>query len=271
VRVLFFGDVVGSPGRGAVAAVLPEWRARYQPDIVIANGENAAGGTGITPNIAAELFALGIDVLTLGNHTFKKKEAVALLESEPRVLRPANYPPGVPGRGYGVFPAGAGQLGVINLLGRIFMDPLDDPFRCANAIIPLLREQTPCIMIDIHAEATSEKAALAWMVDGQVSAVLGTHTHVPTADARILPAGTGFITDVGMAGPRNAVLGVKTEPVLTHFLTWMPTRFEIAAGPTIVSAVLVDIAAESGHTEKISYLEVIDAHPPRMAEAGKTV
>ena len=267
MRVLFFGDVVGSPGRTALTAALARWRVEYQPDIVIANGENAAGGMGITPKVATELFAAGVDVLTLGNHTFKHKEVVTLLETEPRVVRPANYPPGVPGRGYGIFPAGESRLAVVNVLGRIFMDPLDDPFRCVKNLIPLLREQTRCILIDIHAEATSEKAALAWMVDGQVSAVLGTHTHVPTADARILPAGTGFITDVGMAGPRNAVLGVKPEPVLAHFLTWMPTRFEVADGPTIVSAVLLDIAADSGQTEKISYLEVIETLPSHGSPA----
>ena len=159
MRVLFFGDVVGSPGRTALTAALARWRVEYQPDIVIANGENAAGGMGITPKVATELFAAGVDVLTLGNHTFKHKEVVTLLETEPRVVRPANYPPGVPGRGYGIFPAGESRLAVVNVLGRIFMDPLDDPFRCVKNLIPLLREQTRCILIDIHAEATSEKAA----------------------------------------------------------------------------------------------------------------
>ena len=266
VRVLFFGDIVGHPGRRAVATVLPRWRAQYLPDLVVANGENAAGGMGITPKVAEELFARGIDVLTLGNHTFKHKEVMPLLENDPRVLRPANYPPGVPGRGYGVFPAGTGALAVVNLLGRVFMDPLDDPFRCAGELLPLLREQTRCILIDIHAEATSEKAALAWMVDGRVSAVVGTHTHVPTADARILPGGTAFITDVGMVGPRHSILGVHPEPVVTHFLTGLPARFTVAEGPAIVSAVLLEISATSGLAESIHYLEVIETSPASEAE-----
>ncbi len=255
MRILFFGDIVGHPGRDAVAAVLPRWRESHHPDIVLANGENAAGGMGITPAIAEELFHAGIDVLTLGNHTFNKKEAVSLLTSTTRVLRPANYPPGVPGRGYGVFPVGDTALAVVNLLGRVFMDPVDDPFQCAQALIPLLREQTPCILLDVHAEATSEKAALAWMLDGQVSAVVGTHTHVPTADARVLPAGTGFITDVGMVGPRDSILGVKNEVIINRFLTWMPSRFEVAGGPVIVSAVLLDIEDATGRTIQIHYLE----------------
>ena len=259
MRVLFFGDVVGQAGRKAIAAVLPRWRQQFRPDIVLANGENMAHGMGITPETAAELFTLGIAVITLGNHTFRRKEAAALLAADPRVLRPANYPPGVPGQGVGVFPVGGRPLAVISLMGRIFMDPIDDPFRCALEQVPLLKEQTPCIILDIHAEATSEKAALAWLLDGQVSAVIGTHTHVPTADARILPAGTGFITDAGMCGPRDSVLGVRTDIVLERFLTWMPVRFEPAGGPAIVSAVLVDIDEASGHAVTMTHLqEVVD-------------
>ncbi|MHB0939258.1 MAG: TIGR00282 family metallophosphoesterase [Armatimonadota bacterium] len=257
MRVLFFGDVVGQAGRKAVAAVLPRWRQRCRPDIVIANGENMAHGIGITPDTAAELFALDIHVITLGNHTFRKKEAAGLLGADPRVLRPANYPPGVPGHGFGVFPAGARPLAVLSLMGRVFMDPIDDPFRCALEQVPLLREQTPCIILDVHAEATSEKAALAWMLDGQVSAVIGTHTHVPTADARVLPGGTGFITDAGMCGPRDSILGVRTDIVLERFLTWMPVRFEPAGGPAIVSAVLVEIDEASGHAVTITRMEEV--------------
>jgi len=257
VRILFFGDVVAQAGRRAIAAVLPRWREGVQPDIVIANGENASHGMGITPETAAELFAAGIHVITLGNHTFRRKEAAALLAAEPRILRPANYPPGVPGYGYGVFPAGERPLAVVSLQGRIFMDPIDDPFRCILELLPLLRKQTPCILLDIHAEATSEKAALAWMLDGQVSAIIGTHTHVPTADARILPAGTGFITDVGMCGPRDSILGVRVDIVLERFRTWMPVRFEPAVGPVIVSAVLVEIAETSGQTVAMTRMEEI--------------
>jgi len=259
VRILFFGDVVGHPGRRAVAAVLPRWQHALRPDVIIANGENSAHGMGITPDTAADLFESGVDIITLGNHAFRKKEAAGLLDAEPRVLRPANYPPGAPGRGYGIFPVGQATLAVVNLLGRVFLDPVDDPFRGIRELLPLLREHTPCILIDMHAEATSEKAALAWMLDGQVSAVLGTHTHVPTADERILPAGTAFVSDVGMVGPRDSVLGVRTEIVIARFLTWLPARFDPAGGPVIVSAVCLDVHAPSGRATAITRVqEVID-------------
>jgi len=255
--VLFFGDVVGHVGRQAIAALMPRWRAQHRPDVVIANGENVAHGMGITPSTADDLFAAGIDIITLGNHTFRKKEAVALLESDARVLRPANYPPGVPGYGYGLFRAGARPLAVVSVLGRVFMDPVDDPFRCVQSLLPLLKEQTPCILIDIHAEATSEKAALAWMLDGHVSAIIGTHTHVPTADARVLPGGAGFMTDVGMCGPRDSVLGVRADIVIERFRTGMPAKFDLADGPAIVSAVLIDIDEVNGRAIRLSPLAEI--------------
>ncbi|HEX2951580.1 MAG TPA: TIGR00282 family metallophosphoesterase [Armatimonadota bacterium] len=257
MRILFFGDIVGRPGRQAVTDVMPRWRSIYQPDIVVANGENAAAGVGITPSVAEDLFGAGIDVITLGNHTFKKKEAVQLLEDDARVLRPANYPPEVPGYGYGIFRAGEARLAVVSLLGRVFLDPLDDPFHYINTQIPLLRERTPCILIDMHAEATSEKAAIAWMVDGKASAVVGTHTHVATADERVLPNGTAFITDVGMVGPRDAILGVKREPVIDRFLTRMPVRFEVAGGPVLVNAVLITVDESTGAAEQITRLQEV--------------
>lgn len=257
MRILFFGDIVGRPGRQAVSAVLPRWRSQYSPDIVVANAENAAAGMGITASVAEELFGAGISVLTLGNHTFSKKEVVALLEQDSRVLRPANYPPGAPGYGYGIFQAGSARLAIVNFLGRVFLDALDDPFQGAKALIPLLREQTSCILIDMHAEATSEKAALGWMLDGQVSAVVGTHTHVVTADERVLPLGTAFITDVGMVGPRDSILGVETAVVIHRFLTHMPARFEIAGGPVIVNAVLISVDDTSGRAEEITRLQEI--------------
>lgn len=257
MRVLFFGDVVGRPGRQAVATVLPRWRAIHRPDIILANGENAASGKGITPNVAEELFRAGVDVLTLGNHAFFRKEAAALIETDARVLRPANYPAGVPGNEYGIFAAGEARLAVVNLLGRVFLDALDDPFQKALTLIPLLRAHTPCILIDMHAEATSEKAALAWMLDGQVSAVIGTHTHVATADERVLPGGTGFITDVGMVGPRDSILGVKTESVIAKFLTHLPTRFEVAEDTVQVNAILLDLRASDGFCEQCLRLQEI--------------
>ncbi len=255
MRILFLGDIVGQPGRTAVRAILPRWRSEHQPDIVVANGENAAAGMGITPNVAAELLNEGIEVLTLGNHTFNKKEAAPLLKVESRIIRPANYPPGTPGFGYGTFSTGRGRLAVVNLLGRTFMEALDDPFREAKTLVPLLREQTRCILIDMHAEATSEKAALAWMLDGQVSAVVGTHTHVQTSDARVLPGGTAFITDVGMVGPRDSILGVDTQTVIRRFLTRMPVRFEVAGGPVRVDAVVIELDDNSGHAVQIQCLE----------------
>jgi metallophosphoesterase (TIGR00282 family) len=257
VRILFFGDIVGRPGRQAVAAILPRWRSNYQPDIVVANGENAAAGKGLTASVAEELFGAGVDVLTLGNHAFNKKEVITLLEDETRVLRPANYPPGTPGYGYGVFQAGTARLAIVNYLGRVFLDALDDPFQGANALIPLLRKQTTCILIDIHAEATSEKAAMAWMLDGQVSAVVGTHTHVVTADERVLPKGTAFITDVGMVGPHDSVLGVDTSIVVNRFLSHMPARFELASGPVIINAVLITVSDATGVAEEIVRLQEI--------------
>ena len=257
MRILFFGDIVGRPGRQAVASVLPRWRSAYAPDIVIANAENAAAGKGITASVAEELLGAGIDVLTLGNHTFSKKEVINLLEQDSRILRPANYPVGTPGYGYGIFQAGPVRLAVVNLLGRVFLDALDDPFQGAKALIPLLREQTSCILIDMHAEATSEKAALAWMLDGQVSAVVGTHTHVVTADERVLPQGTAFITDVGMVGPRNSILGVESSLVIHRFLTHMPERFEVAGGPVIINAVLITVEDTTGRAEAITRLQEI--------------
>ena len=257
MRILFFGDIVGRPGRQAVTEILPRWRSQHAPDIIIANGENAAAGMGITPSVAEELFGAGVDVLTLGNHAFNKKEALSLLEHETRLLRPANYPAGVPGYGYGVFQAGPARLAVVNVLGRVFLDALDDPFHGVNALIPLLREQTSCILIDIHAEATSEKAAMAWMLDGQVSAVLGTHTHVVTADERVLPQGTAFITDVGMVGPRDSILGVESSIVIQRFLTHMPARFEVASGAVIINAVLLVVNDSSGRAEQITRLQEI--------------
>ena len=259
MRILFFGDIIGRPGRTAVTTVLPRWKSKYSSDIIIANGENSAAGKGIVPTASEELFGAGVDVLTLGNHTFNKKEALALLEAETRIIRPANYPHGTPGYGYGIYRVGGVRLAVVNLLGRTFMEPLDDPFQKAKELVALLKEQTNCILVDIHAEATSEKAALAWMLDGQVSAVVGTHTHVMTADERILPKGTAFITDVGMVGPRDSVLGVKTDIVLQKFLTHMPAKFDLADGPVIINAVLIEIDDTSGKAGIITRLvEVID-------------
>lgn len=241
------GDVVGKAGRRAVSVLLPKLKQELDPDIIIANGENAAGGLGLTRDTALSLFAFGIDVITLGNHTWAKKDVADFMDKEPRIIRPANYPPGAPGRGYGIFTTQSGaKVGVINLLGRIFMDPVDCPFRTADDVVEAMQDETDVVIVDIHAEATSEKAALGWHLDGRVSAVLGTHTHVQTSDQRVLPCGTAFITDVGMVGPKNSILGLDVQTVVTKFITRLPNRFEPAEGPAVLSAVSIEIDDATG-------------------------
>ncbi|HHY91757.1 MAG TPA: YmdB family metallophosphoesterase, partial [Firmicutes bacterium] len=200
MRVLAIGDIVGKPGRQAVTLLLPALKRELGVDLVIANGENAAGGFGLTPAVAEELWGAGVDVLTSGNHIWNKREISPLLESEQRLLRPANYPPGVPGQGWCVWRRGSAAAAIVNLAGRVFMEALDCPFRLVSELLPRLRQETPVVIIDFHAEATSEKVALVWYVDGRASLVFGTHTHVQTADERVLPGGTGYITDLGMTG-----------------------------------------------------------------------
>lgn len=256
MRILMIGDVVGRPGRKAVREILPGLLQEHRPDLVIANGENAAGGNGITPDTAGELFASGIDVLTMGNHVWDKKEAITLLEDEERIIRPANYPPGTPGRGYNLFEVKGGlKVGVINLAGRVFLPPLECPFRLGRQLADELRLETGVIIVDFHAEATSEKVALGWHLDGLVSAVVGTHTHIQTADARVLPGGTAYITDVGMTGPRDSVLGVKTEIILYKFLTQLPARFEIAGGIIQLEGVILDIDPVTGRAAGIQRVQ----------------
>jgi metallophosphoesterase (TIGR00282 family) len=252
VGVLFVGDLIGRPGRNALAKALPALTKKHKPSLIIANGENAAGGVGITEEIGKDLFE-SVDVLTSGNHVWDKKEAMTYLDKEPRLLRPANYPPRNPGKGAVVVTdAGGIKVGVLNLQGRVFMEAIDCPFRTADAEIEKLRRETPIIIVDLHAEATSEKQALGWYLDGRVSAVLGTHTHVPTADERILPGGTAFITDVGMAGARNSVIGIKREQAIQKFLTARPQRFEPEKGGLFLSAVFIVIDAASGRALSIT-------------------
>jgi 2',3'-cyclic-nucleotide 2'-phosphodiesterase len=228
---------------------LPGLRRAHRVDVVIANGENAAGGVGITPDVANELFAAGVNVLTGGNHSWRNREAYEFLDAEPRILRPANYPPGVPGRGAAVITVGSGlRLGVLNLQGRVFMDSLDDPFRAGLELAATLRADVPVVIVDMHAEATSETFALGWHLDGHVSAVLGTHTHVQTSDERILPQGTAYITDVGMTGPRDGVIGMAREIIIERFLTQLPSRFEVASGRAQLNAVVVDVGDDGRAT-----------------------
>lgn len=259
MRFLMIGDVVGRPGRKAVRENLPRMIDDYAVDFVLANGENASGGKGLTPAVADELFGYGIDVLTMGNHVWNKKEILGIIDTEPRLIRPANYPPGTPGVGFAVYTDGRGvRVGVANISGRVFMPALDCPFRVINDILPRLLRETKIVVVDFHAEATSEKVAMGWYLDGRASAVLGTHTHVQTADERILPGGTAFITDVGMTGPRESVIGVKKQPVIERFILQMPRRFEVASGPYQLNAVLVETDDESGRAMMIQRLFMLE-------------
>jgi 2',3'-cyclic-nucleotide 2'-phosphodiesterase len=227
MRLVFVGDVVGGPGRRALQAVLPELRARYEPDFLVVNGENAAGGLGITEKIARDwLEREGINAITLGNHAYKQREVYEYLDREERLVRPVNYPRSNPGRGVTVVENGAGRLGVVNLSGTVFLNAARSPFSEIDAVVADLRGKADWILVDFHAEATSEKVAMGWHLDGRVTACLGTHTHVPTADARVLPGGTAYISDVGMTGPRGGVIGVKREQALERFKTMMPVKFE---------------------------------------------
>lgn len=241
MRVLAIGDVVGRPGRRIVQERLPHLKREYEIDFVVANAENAAAGFGVTPSVVGELLAAGIDVLTSGNHIFDKKEVFQIIETEPRLLRPANYPPGVPGRGIWSGTSAAGHpITVINLQGRVFMQPSDCPFRTAQALLNELPPQQ-IILVDMHGEATSEKRAMGWYLDGRVSFVFGSHTHVPTADETILPRGTAYITDLGMTGPYDSVIGIDTAQILDRFLRGMPRKFDVASGDVRLCGALVEI------------------------------
>ena len=244
-------DVVGQPGRDAVKAILPGLKKEAEADLTIVNGENAAGGFGLTAKIAAELKAAGADVITTGNHVFAQKEFVPELAGLQRVLRPANYPPAAPGTGSCVVEAAGAQVLVMNLMGRIFTaDNLDDPFRAADAILAA-HPEARIVFCDMHAEATSEKTAMGWHLDGRASAVVGTHTHIPTADNRVLPGGTAYVTDVGMVGPRDGCIGMDKDVVLQRFLTGVPNRFVVASGPVTFNSVLVTISSSTGRATSI--------------------
>jgi len=256
MKILFAGDIVGSPGRKAVSGIIPQLKKREKAELIIANGENAAGGSGITPRIAEEIFNSGVDIITSGDHIWKRKEIVELLDQKPNILRPANYPPGVPGVGSYVVKSKKGNpVGVINLVGRVFMEAVDCPFRKATEEIESLKKETRVIIVDIHAEATSEKIAMGWYLDGLVSAVLGTHTHVQTADERILPQGTAYITDVGMTGPHDSVIGRRKEQILTRFITQLPTRFEMAEDDVQLNGVALEIDEKTGKAESIKRIQ----------------
>ena len=259
MRVLFCGDLVGRSGREIVLQQLPELRRRLQLDFVIVNGENAAGGFGITRKICEELFEAGADVISGGNHSWDQKEALAFIDSEPRLLRPLNFPPGTPGRGAGLYTAGQRKVLVINVMGRLFMDPLDDPFQAVEQALSRYRlgATVDAIIVDIHAEATSEKMAMGHALDGRVSLVVGTHTHVPTADAQILPGGTGYQTDAGMCGDYNSVIGMDKQVPIQRFTRKLPTeRMSVAQGPGTLCGVFVETDDRSGLARRVEAVRV---------------
>lgn len=256
MKILFIGDIVGKPGRDAVEHLVPAMRREAGIDMVIANAENSSGGSGITSETAGELFNASVDVLTSGDHIWKRKEIFELIRSEPKIIRPINYPAGAPGYGFGIFKAADGtKVGVINVLGRVFLEPLDCPFKAVRAAVEQIRKETPVILVDIHAEATSEKIAMGWFLDGDVSAVVGTHTHVQTADERILPKGTAYITDAGMVGPFDSVLGRRVENVLERFLSSVPVRFEVASENVQMHGVIIDIDERTGTARSITRVQ----------------
>lgn len=252
MKILFIGDIVGEPGRRAVVELVPGLRRRHEVDLVIANGENSAGGSGITPKTAEEIFAGGVDVITSGDHLWDQKEVMGLLKGETRFVRPLNYPAGTPGQGSVVVQLNnRAPVAVMNLQGRTFMPDLDNPFICARAEVERLRVVTKVIFVDFHAEATSEKAAMGRMLDGQVSAVVGTHTHVQTADEQIFPGGTAFLSDAGFTGPHESVIGREIEPIIKRFTTLQPQRFAVAEGGVKLQGVLININPHTGRAEKI--------------------
>jgi len=246
------GDVIGKPGRNAISVLLPELREKHSIDLIVANGENAAGGIGLTPDTAQEFFQSGVNVITSGNHIWHHKELLPYLESEPRVLRPLNMPPGVPGQGYVIIE----KVMVVSLLGRVFIGPFDCPFRAMDQLLEEINPRPPIILVDFHAEATAEKVALGWYLDGRVSAVLGTHTHVGTIDFRVLPKGTAFVSDVGMVGAIDSVIGDDIDSVIERFLTLMPHRLSVGKGNTMFNSVLVDVEEDNGKAVSISRLDL---------------
>ncbi len=263
MKLLFIADVVGQPGRRAVKALVPRLRQQHALDVVIANGENSAGGSGVTLKTAEELFGAGVDIITSGDHLWDQKEVIDLLNQERRFVRPLNYPPGTPGQGRTIFAAeGLPPLAVINLQGRTFMPPLESPFHAVLAELERLRPVTRLVFVDFHAEATSEKVALARMLDGQVSAVIGTHTHVQTADEQIFPGGTAFLCDAGFTGPHDSVIGRETEAIVRRFVTNMPQRFEVAKNRILLQGAVVDIDNQSGRALSVQRVSEPLPQPP---------
>jgi 2',3'-cyclic-nucleotide 2'-phosphodiesterase len=253
LRILVIGDIVGKPGRDTIHEFVPEIREQNKIDMVIANAENAAGGVGITQTTAEEMLHSEVDTLTSGNHVWRRKEVIPYLDSDAPIIRPLNYPPGVAGRGY----IKIGQVMVVNLVGRTFMQPYDCPFRAMDKLLEELTQRPKIIIVDFHAEATSEKVALGWYLDGRVSAVLGTHTHVGTVDTRVLPNGTAYVSDIGMVGPMDSVIGANTDAVLESFLTQTPLNLSIGKGDRLFNSVILEISEDTGQATSITRLDKI--------------
>ena len=262
MKLLFIGDIVGSPGREMVTEYLPKLKEKYRPQVTVVNGENAAAGKGITEKIYKQFLQLGIQAITMGNHTWNKKEIIEFIDDAPYLIRPANFPENNPGKGIIYLNVNDVEIAIINLQGRTFLEPNDDPFRKGDELIAEAKKRTNVIFIDFHAEATSEKQAFAWYVDGRVSAVIGTHTHTQTADERILPNGTAFITDVGMTGSYDGILGVEKESVINRFLTNMPVRFEVEKkGRKQLNGCIIQIDPITGKATHIERIIINDDHP----------
>jgi hypothetical protein len=256
MNVLMVGDVYGEPGRAALGKLLPKIRQQHQIDLAVVNVENSAGGFGITPALARSFLDQGVDVMTTGNHIWDKKEIIEYIGRENLLLRPANFPAGTPGSGFITVKAGPHRVAVLNLMGRVFMHPIDCPFRKADEILPELRKDTPVILVDMHAEATSESVAMGWYLDGRVSAVVGTHRHVQTADERVLPGGTAYITDLGLTGPTDGIIGVDRDQIIQRFLTQMPIKFETAKGPAQLQGVVIVVDPDTGRASDIRRLRI---------------
>ncbi|MCF6093147.1 TIGR00282 family metallophosphoesterase [Microaerobacter geothermalis] len=262
MRLLFIGDIVGSLGRGTLQRLLPELKRKYQPTFTVVNGENAAGGRGINLKIARKFFEWGVQGITLGNHTWDNKEIFDFIDEEKKMVRPANFPKGTPGLGYTFLKSNNKELAVINLQGRTFLPSIDCPFRKADEILQIIGNRTKYILVDFHGEATSEKLAMGWYLDGRVSAVVGTHTHVQTSDARILPKGTAYITDVGMVGSYDGILGMEKEAVIKKFITQLPVRFDVVEkGSSQLNAVVIQLSPETGQATQIEKIHIVEEVP----------
>ncbi len=257
LRILVIGDIVGKPGRRVIEQKLPAFVEGRKIDVVIANAENAAGGAGLTPNVVERFFRLGFDVLTGGDHVFQRREIFPMMKEDARIVRPANYPEGSVGRGFTVVESRSGvPVGVVNLLGRVFMPPIDCPFREVDRCLREIGDKARVVLVDVHAEATSEKVALGWYLDGRVSAVFGTHTHIQTADEHILPKGTAYITDLGMTGPYNSVIGREKERVIHRFVSQMPTKYELAEGDEKICGAVIVVDASTGRARSIERVQI---------------